>query len=63
MHDTVLHRYHNPRTVSLGFDVTPISGGHMMADMGRLSFCDIITHRNLALNGFRPARIRSGWSR
>ncbi|MFK0162729.1 cysteine hydrolase family protein [Rhizobium sp. NPDC090279] len=40
------------RAVSLGFDVTLISDGHTTADMGRLSFEDIVTHHNMLLDGF-----------
>jgi len=40
------------RAVSLGYDVTLISDGHMTADMGRLGFRDIIAHHNLVLDGF-----------
>ena len=40
------------RAVSLGFDVTLISDGHTTADMGKLSFEDIVTHHNMLLDGF-----------
>ncbi|TXI09729.1 MAG: cysteine hydrolase [Rhizobium sp.] len=40
------------RAVSLGFDVTLIADGHTTADMGRLSFEDIVTHHNMLLDGF-----------
>lgn len=40
------------RAVSLGFDVTLISDGHTTADMGRLSFEEIVTHHNMLLDGF-----------
>ena len=53
------------RAVSLGYDVTLISDGHSTADMGGLSFSQIIAHHNATLDGFdagihtvevRPAR-------
>jgi nicotinamidase-related amidase len=40
------------RAVSLGYDVTLIADGHMTADMGALTFDQIIAHHNSLLNGF-----------
>jgi len=40
------------RAVSLGFDVTLIADGHTTADMGRLSFEEIVIHHNMLLDGF-----------
>jgi nicotinamidase-related amidase len=40
------------RAVSLGYDVTLIADGHMTADMGALTFGQIIAHHNATLNGF-----------
>ncbi|OBZ96918.1 isochorismatase [Pararhizobium polonicum] len=41
------------RAVSLGYDVTLLSDGHMTGDMGELSFSQIIAHHNRLLGGFR----------
>lgn len=40
------------RAVSLGFDVTLISDGHMSGDNGVLGFEQIIAHHNAVLGGF-----------
>ena len=40
------------RAVSLGYDVTLISDGHSTADMGSLTFSQIIAHHNATLDGF-----------
>ncbi len=40
------------RAVSLGYDVTLLSDGHMTADMGSLTFDQIIAHHNALLGGF-----------
>jgi nicotinamidase-related amidase len=40
------------RAVSEGYDVTLIADGHMTADMGALTFADIIAHHNALLDGF-----------
>jgi len=40
------------RAVSLGYDVTLISDGHSTADMGDLTFSEIIAHHNATLDGF-----------
>jgi nicotinamidase-related amidase len=40
------------RAVSLGYDVTLLGDGHMTADMGDLSFRQIIAHHNALLDGF-----------
>jgi nicotinamidase-related amidase len=40
------------RAVSLGYNVTLVSDGHMTADRGGLSFTDIIAHHNTTLDGF-----------
>jgi nicotinamidase-related amidase len=40
------------RAVSLGYDVTLIADGHMTADMGGLTFEQIIAHHNAVLDGF-----------
>ena len=40
------------RAVSLGFDVSLISDGHTTADMGKLTFEEIIDHHNMLLDGF-----------
>ena len=40
------------RAVSLGFDASLIADGHTTADMGKLSFEDIVTHHNMLLDGF-----------
>lgn len=40
------------RAVSLGYDVTLLADGHMTADMGDLSFAQIIAHHNAVLDGF-----------
>lgn len=48
------------RAVSLGYDVTLLSDGHMTADMGALTFEQIIAHHNALLDGFDagPRRVR-----
>lgn len=40
------------RAVSLGYDVTLLSDGHMTGDMGGLMFEQIIAHHNGVLGGF-----------
>ena len=40
------------RAVSLGYDVTLLSDGHTTADMGSLTFEQIVAHHNALLNGF-----------
>jgi nicotinamidase-related amidase len=40
------------RAVSLGYDVTLLADGHMTADMGDLTFAQIIAHHNAVLDGF-----------
>jgi nicotinamidase-related amidase len=40
------------RAVSLGYDVTLLADGHMTADMGCLTFSQIIAHHNALLDGF-----------
>jgi nicotinamidase-related amidase len=40
------------RAVSLGYDVTLISDGHMTADFGGLTFEQIVAHHNALLDGF-----------
>jgi len=40
------------RAVSLGYDVTLMADGHMTADVGALTFDQIIAHHNNLLNGF-----------
>ena len=40
------------RAVSLGFDVSLISDGHTTADMGKLTFEEIVSHHNMLLDGF-----------
>jgi len=40
------------RAVSLGYDVTLLSDGHTTADMGALTFEQIIAHHNVLLGGF-----------
>jgi nicotinamidase-related amidase len=40
------------RAVSLGFDVTLLEDGHSTADMGALTFEQIVAHHNRLLNGF-----------
>lgn len=40
------------RAVSLGYDVTLLEDGHGTADMGDLTFQQIIAHHNRLLNGF-----------
>jgi nicotinamidase-related amidase len=40
------------RAVSLGYDVTLLSDGHMTADMGSLTFDQITAHHNAVLDGF-----------
>ena len=44
------------RAVSMGYDVTLIGDGHMTADMGDLTFEQIITHHNALLDGFEAGR-------
>ncbi|WP_119302747.1 cysteine hydrolase family protein [Dongia deserti] len=44
------------RAVSLGYDVTLIADGHMTADMGDLTFSQIIAHHNAVLDGFDAGR-------
>lgn len=40
------------RAVSLGFDVTLVTDGHMTADSGTLQFSEIVAHHNETLDGF-----------
>lgn len=40
------------RAVSLGYDVTLLSDGHTTADMGALTFEQVIAHHNAILGGF-----------
>jgi nicotinamidase-related amidase len=40
------------RAASLGYDVTLLGDGHMTADMGDLTFEQIIAHHNAVLDGF-----------
>ena len=40
------------RAVSLGFDVTLLSDGHMTADTDSLTFDQIVEHHNSVLDGF-----------
>ncbi|OJF90571.1 cysteine hydrolase family protein [Pararhizobium antarcticum] len=40
------------RAVTLGYDVTLLSDGHATADMGTLTFEQIIAHHNAVLDGF-----------
>lgn len=40
------------RAVSLGYDVTLVSDGHMTADFGGLTYEQIIAHHNALLDGF-----------
>ncbi|MFY9648094.1 MAG: cysteine hydrolase family protein [Terriglobales bacterium] len=40
------------RAVSLGYDVVLVADGHMTADLGELTFEQIIAHHNAALDGF-----------
>jgi nicotinamidase-related amidase len=40
------------RAVSLGYEVTLLADGHMTADMGDLTFAQIIAHHNAVLDGF-----------
>lgn len=40
------------RAVSLGYDVTLVSDGHMTADFGELAYEQIIAHHNALLDGF-----------
>lgn len=44
------------RAVSLGYDVTLLADGHSTADMGDLTFEQIIAHHNRLLNGFDAGR-------
>jgi nicotinamidase-related amidase len=44
------------RAVSLGYDVTLLADGHGTADMGDLTFEQIIAHHNRLLNGFDAGR-------
>jgi nicotinamidase-related amidase len=44
------------RAVSLGYDLTLLSDGHMTADMGDLTFSQIIAHHNAVLGGFDAGR-------
>lgn len=48
------------RAVSLGFDVSLIADGHTTADMGKLTFEEIVAHHNMLLDGFNagPHEIR-----
>jgi nicotinamidase-related amidase len=46
------------RAVSLGYDVTLLSDGHTTADMGALTFEQIITHHNALLSGFDAGKKR-----
>lgn len=48
------------RALSVGYDVTLISDGHMTADMGDLTFEQIVAHHNALLDGFAagPRAIR-----
>ncbi len=39
------------RAVSVGYDVSLIADGHMTADMGDLTFAQIIAHHNALLDG------------
>lgn len=41
------------RAVSLGYDVTLLSDGHMTGDEGNLSYEQIVAHHNAVLGGFR----------
>lgn len=40
------------RAISLGYDVTLISDGHMTGDRGALTYDQIIAHHNTLLDGF-----------
>lgn len=40
------------RAVSLGYDVTLVSDGHMTADFGGLAYEQIVAHHNALLDGF-----------
>jgi nicotinamidase-related amidase len=40
------------RAVSLGYDVTLVSDGHMTSDLGELTYEKIIAHHNALLDGF-----------
>jgi nicotinamidase-related amidase len=40
------------RAVSLGYDVTLVSDGHMTTDFGELTYKQIIAHHNALLDGF-----------
>lgn len=40
------------RAVSLGYDVTLLSDGHMTGDAGDLTFEQIVAHHNTVLSGF-----------
>jgi nicotinamidase-related amidase len=40
------------RAVSLGYDVTLVSDGHMTSDLGELTYEQIIAHHNALLDGF-----------
>ena len=46
------------RAVSLGFDVSLVSDGHMTTDTSRLHFPDVIAHHNENLNGLNAGRNR-----
>jgi nicotinamidase-related amidase len=40
------------RAISMGYDVTLLSDGHMTGDKGALTYDQIIAHHNTILNGF-----------
>lgn len=40
------------RAVSMGYDVTLLSDGHMTGDRGALTYDQIIAHHNMLLDGF-----------
>jgi len=40
------------RAVCVGYDVTLIADGHTTADMGNLTFSEIVDHHNATLDGF-----------
>lgn len=44
------------RAVSLGYDVTLISDGHMTGDSDTLTYSQIVSHHNETLDGFNAGR-------
>lgn len=46
------------RAVSLGYDVTLVSDGHMTGDSDTLSFPQIMAHHNATLDGFNAGKAK-----